>query len=281
MDDMEARLVRCFLSVFSDLSADQIHNASVQSLAAWDSLTGVTLAAVLQEEFALQINPVDLPELQSFEAVLSYIRRRRVSFPDQREPATRLIPVRDVATSAGAERGAIADLPARKHVKEGVVRGASNRLLQHFARIVPGSSLRVRLHRARGVQIGTGVWIGYDVILETSSPHLIMIADRATLSMRVTVIAHFKETQGVRIEEDAFIGPGAIILPGVVIGRGAVVTAGSVVTRSVPPMTIVQGNPAVVLAECGVPLTPEVTLKEFSRRLKLHAVDKPIALGER
>jgi acetyltransferase-like isoleucine patch superfamily enzyme len=98
--------------------------------------------------------------------------------------------------------------------------------------------------------------------------------------MRVTVIAHFRETQGVTIEEDAFIGPGALILPNVVIGRGAVVTAGSVVTKSVPPMTMVQGNPAVAIAKCGVPLTPEVSLKAFSRRLTLLPTDKSTPRGK-
>jgi carbonic anhydrase/acetyltransferase-like protein (isoleucine patch superfamily) len=83
------------------------------------------------------------------------------------------------------------------------------------------------------------------------------------------IIAHFRElSDGVRIESDAFIGPGVIILPNVVIGRGAVVAAGSVVTRSVPPMTVVQGNPAVPVAQCGVPLSPKVTQKEFVRGLK-------------
>src|SRR6202043_2795716 len=102
----------------------------------------------------------------------------------------------------------------------------------------------------------------------TSRPYLITIKDRASLSMRVTVIAHFRETQGVKIEQDAFIGPGAIILPNVTIGRGAVVTAGSVVSQSVPPMTVVQGNPAVPIANCGIPLSEHVTLKDFSRRLR-------------
>jgi carbonic anhydrase/acetyltransferase-like protein (isoleucine patch superfamily)/acyl carrier protein len=118
------------------------------------------------------------------------------------------------------------------------------------------------------VHIGKEVWIGYDVILDTSRPHLITIKDRASLGMRVTVIAHFRETMGVTIEEDAFIGPGAIILPNVVVGHGAVVTAGSVVTKSVPPMTLVQGNPAVPIARCGVPLNSATSVKEFSRRLK-------------
>jgi len=142
-------------------------------------------------------------------------------------------------------------------------------LLQHLARILPGAeTLRVRLHRARGVRIGKKVWIGYDVILDTSRPYLITIEDGASLGIRVTVIAHFRESQGVRIERDAFVGPGVIILPNVVIGQGAVVTAGSVVTKSVPPMTVVQGNPAVPVARCGIPLGLGITLKQFSRRLK-------------
>jgi acetyltransferase-like isoleucine patch superfamily enzyme len=131
------------------------------------------------------------------------------------------------------------------------------------------------------------VWIGYDVVLDTSSPHLITIEDRASLGMRATVIAHFSqtmdfsETRGVRIEEEAFVGPGVIILPNVVIGRGSVVTAGSVVTKSIPPMTLVQGNPAVAIAKCGVPLTPAVTLKEFSRRLIPLTSTKPVPRSDK
>jgi acetyltransferase-like isoleucine patch superfamily enzyme len=157
-----------------------------------------------------------------------------------------------------------------KERKENLWQGIRNRIFQHLARIAPGArSLRVILHRLRGVHVGKNVWIGYDVILDTSRPYLITIEDGASLSMRVTVIAHFRETQGVKIEKDAFIGPGAIILPNVTIGHGAVVTAGSVVTQSVAPMTVVQGNPAVPIATCGIPLSSkEVPLKEFSRRLK-------------
>jgi acetyltransferase-like isoleucine patch superfamily enzyme len=117
------------------------------------------------------------------------------------------------------------------------------------------------------VNIGKNVWIGYDVILDTSRPFLITLEDGCALSMRVTVVAHFRGSTGVRIERGAFIGPGAIILPNVVIGHGAVVTAGSVVSRSVPPMTVVQGNPAVHVAKCGIVLGPDTTMKEFSRHL--------------
>jgi acetyltransferase-like isoleucine patch superfamily enzyme len=117
--------------------------------------------------------------------------------------------------------------------------------------------------------VGKDVFIGQDVVLETGYPHLITIEDRAWIGVRVLVIAHMRELMdGVRIERDAFIGPGAIILPHVTIGHGAVVTAGSVVARSVPAMTVVQGNPAVPVAKCGVPLTETTSMKEFSRRLK-------------
>lgn len=51
----------------------------------------------------------------------------------------------------------------------------------------------------------------------------------------------------VRIEDDVWVGTGAIILKGVVIGRGAVVAAGAVVTRDVPPYAIAAGVPAKVI----------------------------------
>ena len=145
-----------------------------------------------------------------------------------------------------------------------------NRILQMFTMILPCSqNQRVSLHRARGVSIGRNVWISYNVVLETGAPQLITIEDGAFIGIGVIVIAHFKEShRGVRIGKQAFIGPGVIILPDVEIGEGAVVTAGSVVTSSVPPMTVVQGNPAVPIAKCGVPLWPDTTLKEFSRQLK-------------
>ncbi|KAM0364543.1 hypothetical protein ACHAO7_004517, partial [Fusarium culmorum] len=51
----------------------------------------------------------------------------------------------------------------------------------------------------------------------------------------------------VVIEQDCWIGGGAIILPGNTIGKGSTVGAGSIVTKDVPPFTVVAGNPARVL----------------------------------
>lgn len=153
---------------------------------------------------------------------------------------------------------------------ERVLAGFKNRLLQIVARSAPGATTwRVKLHRWRGVNIGQNVWIGYDAVIETSRPDLVTIRDRATVQIRATIIAHFREQyEGVVIEEDATVGPGAIILPNVTIGRGAIVTAGSVVTKSVPPKTMVRGNPAQPIATVEVPLRQNVSLKAFAKGLK-------------
>jgi len=147
--------------------------------------------------------------------------------------------------------------------------GLKNRLLQLLARAAPGAkTLRVRLHRWRGVKIGEGVWIGYDAIIETSKPQLVTIGDSAVIGIRATIIAHFREVRGVTIGPKVSIGPGAIIMPGVTIGEGAVVTAGSVVTRSVPAMTVVQGNPAKAVACNELALLPQVTSAQFTASLR-------------
>ena len=49
------------------------------------------------------------------------------------------------------------------------------------------------------------------------------------------------------VEDDVWIGHGAVILKGVRIGRGAVVGAGAVVTRDVPPLGVAAGVPAGII----------------------------------
>lgn len=161
----------------------------------------------------------------------------------------------------------MADTPAK---------GLLNRILQMIARSAPGArTIRVACHRMRGVSIGKHVWIGYDSILETAYPHLITIGNNVGISMRVIMVAHFKESRGITIGDDVFIGPGAIILPGVKIGDGAVVTAGSVVSSSVAPKTMVQGNPAQPVAKCGSAMTADISMKQFLRDLKPLRKPKP------
>jgi sugar O-acyltransferase (sialic acid O-acetyltransferase NeuD family) len=65
----------------------------------------------------------------------------------------------------------------------------------------------------------------------------------------VTFAPGVKCNGNIHIQDHAYIGSGAVIKQGapgkpLVIGRGAVVGMGAVVTKSVPPNTIVVGNPA-------------------------------------
>ncbi len=51
---------------------------------------------------------------------------------------------------------------------EPIFLGMKNRLLEMLARFAPGiTTWRVRLHRWRGVRLGTDVHIGADVLVET------------------------------------------------------------------------------------------------------------------
>lgn len=55
--------------------------------------------------------------------------------------------------------------------------------------------------------------------------------------------------RGIVIEDDVWIGSGAILTDGMRIGRGSVVAAGAVVTSDVPAHTVVAGVPARVVRE--------------------------------
>lgn len=83
----------------------------------------------------------------------------------------------------------------------------------------PGAdTLRVRMHRARGVRIGDGTFISTGALIETAFPELVWIGANVLIGIRA-VIAHFRdglplsEIPPVRMEDDVFIGPGAIVLP--------------------------------------------------------------------
>ena len=68
----------------------------------------------------------------------------------------------------------------------------------------------------------------------------------------------------VVIEDDVWVGTGAIILKGVTIGRGSIIAAGALITKDVPPYSIVGGVPARVIK---MRFTPE-EIKRHENNLK-------------
>lgn len=107
-----------------------------------------------------------------------------------------------------------------------------------------------------GIVVGRDSLIGeYTVIRGQGGVH---IGDRVYTSPFTQIIAvdhvfddpdrPFTEqgitAEGIFIEDDVWLGSGAIITDGVRVGQGAVVAAGAVVTRDVPAHTVVGGVPA-------------------------------------
>lgn len=183
--------------------------------------------------------------------------------------------IRPDAASAGRSP---ADQPLQsKPVTDSVLSGLRNRVFQCLALYIPGNKTsRVWLHRRRGVAIGRNVSIGLSALIETAYPRLVSIGDNVTIGMRAVIIGHLRDSTSearmldrptVRLEDNVYLGPGVIVLPNVTIGHGAVVSAGSVVTHSVPPQTLVQGNPAKPVARCGVSLGGGVPYEQFLRQL--------------
>jgi len=190
--------------------------------------------------------------------------------------------VESLARLVGADTepaaGSAASGAAGKPITDSFLAGVRNRILQILALYAPGyKTTRVWLHKMRGVAIGENVSIGLSSIIETAYPRLVAIGDNVSIGMRTLIIAHLRDSTTsaragsrptVRIEDDAYIGPGVIILPNVTVGKGAVVSAGSVVSRSIPPHTLVRGNPAEPIARCGKSLGGGVSYEEFLRNLE-------------
>lgn len=90
-----------------------------------------------------------------------------------------------------------------------------------------------------GIHIGDRVYTSPFVQLAAVN-HVFADPDRPFVEQGITA-------QGITVEDDVWIGAGAIITDGVRIGRGAVVAAGAVVTGEVAAHTVVAGVPARVV----------------------------------
>jgi acetyltransferase-like isoleucine patch superfamily enzyme len=125
--------------------------------------------------------------------------------------------------------------------------------------IMHGSVLHVYNFRGlphSGIRIGANSLIGeYNVIRGQGG---VTIGDRVYTSPMVQMLAvnHvFSDAnrpfvdqgitaEGITVEDDVWIGSGAILTDGVRVGQGSVIAAGAVVTKDVESHTIVAGVPA-------------------------------------
>lgn len=111
------------------------------------------------------------------------------------------------------------------------------------------SSLRTKLYKLGGVNIGNNVFMGHDIDIDTIRPDLITIGDNTLITGRCVILTHFYKDGSffygdVNIGKGCFIGMNTIIANSVIIGDGAVVGAGSIVTKDIPSGEVWAGNPA-------------------------------------
>jgi acetyltransferase-like isoleucine patch superfamily enzyme len=129
------------------------------------------------------------------------------------------------------------------------------------------------------IEIGSRTSIGGSLIVAAEK---VTIGDDVLISWDVTIVDHDSHNLDFALRKDdpvlwhagkkdwthvtiapvticdkVWIGLGVTILKGVTIGEGAVVAARSVVTKSVPPWTLVAGNPARPLKQ--LPPYPRTT----------------------
>ena len=100
-----------------------------------------------------------------------------------------------------------------------------------------------------GVSIGNNVLFASKVFISTNSHGVYSDRWEGTKQSDPDIPPEQREVYGkpVTIEDNVWVGNGAMILMGVNIGRGAVIGAGSIVTKDVPAHSIVAGAPARVI----------------------------------
>jgi maltose O-acetyltransferase len=107
------------------------------------------------------------------------------------------------------------------------------------------------------ISLGERVFVNFNCVFLDVAP--ISIGDRVQVGPAVQLLTpdHPREVgprsgglesaEPITIEDDVWLGGGAIVLPGLTVGAGSIVGAGSVVTHDVPAGVVAAGNPCRVI----------------------------------
>jgi acetyltransferase-like isoleucine patch superfamily enzyme len=126
--------------------------------------------------------------------------------------------------------------------------------------------IRKRAFEELGVIVGEGTYFnpGIRIVNDYPEDKLLVLGKNVALAPGVILVcnsapAPFSKlrenlyvksklicAKGIYIDDDSWIGAGAIILPGVRIGKGAIIGSGAIVTKDIPEYSIATGNPAKV-----------------------------------
>lgn len=132
-------------------------------------------------------------------------------------------------------------------------------LQQLFGSCGPGVTVcpPLRCDYGRHIHVGEGTFINYDCVMLDAADIRIgahcQIAPRVVLTTATHPLSPEPRAQGwesaapISIEDNVWLGAGAIVLPGVTIGCNSVIGAGAVVTRDIPAAVVAVGTPARIV----------------------------------
>jgi maltose O-acetyltransferase len=140
-------------------------------------------------------------------------------------------------------------------------RGDEAVLRELLGSLGPGSYIRPPFFCDYGynLTLGDDVFMNFNCVVLDVVP--VTVGDRVQMASAVQLLAAdhpldpVERASGrefgrpITIEDDVWLGGGAIVCPGVTIGRASVIGAGSVVTKDIPPGVVAVGNPCRVIRE--------------------------------
>jgi maltose O-acetyltransferase len=111
------------------------------------------------------------------------------------------------------------------------------------------------------VRIGDRTFVNVDAVLLDVAPITIGAACQIATRVQLLTATHpidpeprrvgWESAEPITLEDNVWLGGGAIVCPGVTIGENTVVGAGAVVTTDLPAGVVAAGVPARVLREIG------------------------------
>lgn len=116
--------------------------------------------------------------------------------------------------------------------------------------------LRIQYLRKMGVSVGNNCFISMGAWLDLRRGKII-IGNNCSITQKAIILSHDATARRVRpgdngegvttIDNNVFIGMGAIVMRNVTIGENSIIGVGAVVTKDVPPNSMVVGNPMRII----------------------------------
>lgn len=145
------------------------------------------------------------------------------------------------------------------HLRLRNVRNAAVQRLKRVAQVTPSAYVHPTARVSADLRLGEYAFVGPRCELDPGveigrysmlAPHVAIVGDDHVVDapgLPIQFSGRPPQTRTV-IEDDVWVGYGAVIMRGIRIGRGAVVAAHAVVTKDVAPYDIVAGVPARPIA---------------------------------